>query len=108
MRKLRWVMQKTRFENRTMRQKVFLNFYTQPKESELTFYLNKLLLRGHLINNPSYEAFSEGSLMRFETLLVKMIANSSIDQRKVLIRKLRDYSNDFKEMFLKNHNYKID
>ena len=34
--------------------------------------------------------------MRFETLLVKMIANSSIDQRKVMIRKLRDYANDFK------------
>ena len=100
---------KTRFENRTMRQKIFVKFLqTQPQESELTFYLNKLLLRGHLLTNPSYEAFSEGSLMRFETLLVKMIANSSIDQRKVLIRKLRDYSNDFKNLFLKNHNYKID
>ena len=88
---------KTRFENRTMRQKIFIKFLqTEPKESELTAYLNKLLLRGHLLTNPSYEAFSEGSLMRFETLLVKMIANSSIDQRKVLIRKLRDYSNDFK------------
>ena len=88
---------KTRFENRTMRQKIFVKFLqTQPKESELTFYLNKLLLRGHLLTNPSYEAFSEGSLMRFETLLVKMIANSSIDQRKVMIRKLRDYANDFK------------
>lgn len=88
---------KTRFENRTMRQKIFIKFLqTEPKESELTAYLNKLLLRGHLLTNPSYEAFSEGSLMRFETLLVKMIANSSIDQRKVMIRKLRDYANDFK------------
>ena len=88
---------KTRFENRTMRQKIFIKFLqTEPKESDLTAYLNKLLLRGHLLTNPSYEAFSEGSLMRFETLLVKMIANSSIDQRKVMIRKLRDYANDFK------------
>ena len=53
----------TRFENRTMRQKIFIKFlYTEPKESELTAYLNKLLLRGHLLTNPSYEAFSEVSL----------------------------------------------
>ena len=87
----------TRFENRTMRQKIFIEFlYTQPKESELTSYLNKLLLRGHLLTNPSYEAFSEVSLERFETLLVNMISNSSTDQRKIMIRKLRSYANDFK------------
>ena len=87
----------TRFENRTMRQKIFIKFlYTQPKESELTSYLNKLLLRGHLLTNPSYEAFSEVSLERFETLLVNMISNSSTDQRKIMIRKLRSYANDFK------------
>ena len=87
----------TRFENRTMRQKIFIKFlYTQPKESELTSYLNKLLLRGHLLTNPSYEAFSEVSLKRFETLLVKMISNSTSNQRKIMIRKLRSYANDFK------------
>ena len=87
----------TRFENRTMRQKIFIEFlYTQPKESELTSYLNKLLIRGHLLTNPSYEAFSEVSLKRFETLLVKMISNSTSNQRKIMIRKLRSYANDFK------------
>ena len=87
----------TRFENRTMRQKIFIKFlYTQPKESELTSYLNKLLIRGHLLTNPSYEAFSEVSLKRFETLLVKMISNSTSNQRKIMIRKLRSYANDFK------------
>ena len=45
-----------RFNNRTKRQKVFLEFLkTQPSEMELTKYLNKLLLHGHEITNPAHK-----------------------------------------------------
>lgn len=92
----------TRLQNRTLRQKVLIKFLgTQPTESELTTYLNKLLLRGHVITNPSYEAFSENSLKRFRLLLVNMLAISSIKQRETIIRKLRDYAEDF-EFISKN------
>ena len=43
---------------------------TQPTEVELNTYLNKLLLQGHIIVNPSYQTFSKASLDRFSELLV--------------------------------------
>lgn len=86
-----------RLHNRTVRQKVFIRFLkTQPTELELTIYLEKLLLRGYLITNPSYKAFSEISLERFQKLLVNMLAISSEEQRNKIIKKLRDYAKDFK------------
>ena len=86
-----------RLHNRTLRQKVFIRFLkTQPTEEELTIYMEKLLLRGHLITNPSYKVFSEISLKRFNTLLVNMLAISSVEQRKKIINKLRNYAEDFK------------
>ena len=86
-----------RLHNRTLRQKAFIRFLkTQPTEEELTTYMEKLLLRGHLITNPSYKAFSENSLKRFNTLLVNMLAISSAEQRKKIINKLRNYAEDFK------------
>ena len=88
---------KTRFYNRTMRQKAFVKFLrTQPNKKELIFFLNKLLISGHLIVNPSYKEFSEISLYRFKTLLVNMLSISSIVQRDIIIKKLRDYADDFK------------
>ena len=49
---------KTRLHNRTLRQKAFVRYLrTQPNTSELEEYMNKLLLQGHLITNPSYKAF---------------------------------------------------
>ena len=54
---------RTRLHNRTLRQKVFIRYLrTYPNEAELTAYINKLLLRGYLITNPSYQTFSEDSL----------------------------------------------
>ena len=76
---------RVRLHNRTLRQKVFIKFLkTQPTEVELTNYLNKLLLEGHMITNPSYETFSEISVKKFHTLLVNMLAKSSIIQREQL------------------------
>ena len=86
-----------RLHNRTLRQKVFIKFLkTKPTEVELTNYLNKLLLEGHMITNPSYETFSEISVKKFHTLLVNMLAKSSITQRETIITKLRNYAEDFK------------
>ena len=59
-------------------------------------YLNKLLLNGHTITNPSYKNFSEISLQRFHALLVNILAISSTMQREKIIKKLRDYAADFK------------
>lgn len=88
---------RVRLHNRTLRQKVFIRFLkTQPTEVELTNYLNKLLLEGHMITNPSYETFSEISVKKFHTLLVNMLAKSSIIQRETIITKLRNYAEDFK------------
>lgn len=86
-----------RFENRTMRQKVFLTFLrTQPNEAELTKYLNKLLLHGHMIINPSYHVFSEAYLERFHSLLETMLAISSSVQREKIIVKIRNYADEFR------------
>ena len=86
-----------RLKNRTMRQKVFIEFLkTQPDEEELTAYLNKLLLRGYEITNPTYQDFLEASLERFEFLLGDMLAVSTELQKKKIVKKLRSYSEDFK------------
>ncbi len=86
-----------RLNNRTLRQKAFINFLmTQPTETELTTYLNNLLLRGHIITNPDYKNFSETWLELFKSLLVKMLAISSTAQRETIISKLRAYAEDFK------------
>ena len=88
---------RVRLHNRTLRQKVFIKFLqTEPTEVELTNFLNKLLLEGHMITNPSYETFSEISVKKFRILLVKMLAKSSIIQRQTIITKLRNYAEDFK------------
>jgi hypothetical protein len=85
-----------RLHNRTLRQKAFIRFLrTQPTEVDLTNYLNTLMLKGHIITNPSYQAFSEKSLKRFHSLLVNLLATSSIIQRKTIIYKLRNYAKDF-------------
>ncbi len=90
---------KIRLQNRTLRQKVFIEFLkTQPTEVELTTYLNKLLLRGHMITNPDYKAFSQNSVERFRLLVVNMLEISSITQRERIISKLRDYADDFKSI----------
>ena len=86
-----------RLHNRTLRQKVFTRFLrTQPTEVQLSNYLNTLLLKGYVITNPSYQAFSEDSLNRFQFLLVSLLATSNLTQRETIINKLRDYSKDFK------------
>jgi hypothetical protein len=87
---------RVRLHNRTLRQKVFIRFLkTQPTEVELTTYLNKLLLQGHMITNPSYQTFSKVSLDRFHELLVSLLAISSTVQRETIVKKLRKYANDF-------------
>ena len=90
---------RVRLHNRTLRQKIFVRFLrTQPTEVELTNYLNKLLLKGHTITNPSYQNFSKLSLERFHALLVNILAISSTIQREKIIKKLRGYAADFKEV----------
>ena len=87
---------RVRLHNRTLRQKVFIRFLnTQPTEAELIAFLEKLLIRGHLITNPDYKDFSEASLKRFEILLVNMLKNSSKEQLKTIIDNLRGYAKDF-------------
>ena len=90
---------KIRLFNRTQRQKVFIDFLKkQPSEKELTIYLNKLLLKGHIIINSNYKSFSEISIDRFSTLLVNMLMSSSKSQREKIISKLREYAADFDEV----------
>ena len=87
---------RVRLHNRTLRQKVFVRFMkSQPNEAELNAYLNKLLIRGHEIINPIYKDFSQASLSRFKTLLIKMLAISSEKQRNAMISKLRSYAKEF-------------
>ena len=93
-----------RLHNRTLRQKVFIRFLkNKPTEAELTSYLNKLLLRGYLITNPSYQDFSKASLNRFSTLMVNILETSTKKQRETVIRKLRDYADDFKTVSLEDN-----
>ena len=88
---------RVRLHNRTLRQKVFIRFLkTQPTETVLIAFTEKLLIRGHLIINPSYEDFSATSLKRFEILLVNMLSVSSEVQLKTIIDNLRAYASDFK------------
>ena len=87
---------RVRLHNRTLRQKVFVRFMkSQPNEAELNAYLNKLLISGHEIINPNYKDFSQASLSRFKTLLIKMLAISSEKQRNAMISKLRNYAREF-------------
>ena len=87
---------RVRLHNRTLRQKVFIRFLnTQPTETELIAFIEKLLIRGHLITNPSYKDFSAASLKRFEILLVNMLKNSSKEQLKTITDNLRGYAKDF-------------
>ena len=87
---------RVRLHNRTLRQKVFIRFLkTQPTETVLIAFTEKLLIRGHLITNPSYEDFSATSLKRFEILLVNMLSVSSEVQLKTIIDNLRAYASDF-------------
>lgn len=88
---------RVRLHNRTLRQKVFIRFLkTQPTETVLIAFTEKLLIRGHLITNPSYEDFSATSLKRFEILLVNMLSVSSEVQLKTIIDNLRAYASNFK------------
>jgi hypothetical protein len=88
---------RVRLHNRTLRQKVFIRFLkTQPSETELIAYTEKLLIRGHLIINPSYKDFSATSLKRFEILLANMLKASSEVQIQTITEKLRGYASDFK------------
>ncbi len=88
---------RTRLHNRTLRQKAFIKFLrTKPTEVQLSNYLNTLLLKGHMITNPSYQAFSEESVNRFHSLLVSLLATSNSTQRETIINKLRDYAKDFR------------
>ncbi len=90
---------KTRLHNRTLRQKAFVRYLrTKPNSYELIKYMNKLLLQGHLITNPSYKAFSIIWIERFRDLLVNILAISSTSQRDKIIRKLRDYADDFQSV----------
>ena len=87
---------RVRLHNRTLRQKVFIRFLkTQPTETALIAFTEKLLIRGHLITNPSYKDFSATSLKRFEILLVNMLSVSSEVQLKTIIDNLRAYASDF-------------
>ena len=87
---------RTRLHNRTLRQKAFVKYLrTHPNENELIEFMNKLLLQGHEITNPSYKAFSIVWLERFRDLIVEILAISSISQRDKIISKLRDYAEDF-------------
>ena len=87
---------KVRLQNRTLRQRAFIEFMrTQPTLTELNKYLNKLLLSGHQITNPSYESFSQISLKLFSELLVNVLIISSKTQREKIKSKLRDYAKDF-------------
>ena len=88
---------KIRLLNLTERQKVFVSFLdTKPSEVELTTYLNKLLLNGHEITNPTYRIFQETSRKRFQQLILDILTKTSITQRNIMIEKLRKYANDFK------------
>ena len=88
-----------RLQNRSLRQKVFVNFLkTKPSQAQLTIYLNRLLLNGHEIINPEYKAFTELFLDRFRELLTSMLANSSKSQQETIILKLKDYARDFKKL----------
>ena len=92
---------RVRLHNRTLRQKVFIRFLkTQPTETVLIAFTEKLLIRGHLIINPSYEDFSATSLKRFEILLVNMLSVSSEVQLKTIIDNLRAYASDFKAVYM--------
>ena len=85
-----------RLHNRTKRQEAFVEFLrTKPTEEELTFFLNKLLLQGYEITNPTYKYFSEASLERFQKLLVNILTISSTVQREKIISKIRGYAKDF-------------
>ncbi len=85
-----------RLRNWTRRQKAFLVFLkTQPVEAELTTYLNRLLLRSHEVTDPNHQAFSKASIDRFRTLLVRMLAISTQEQREAIVRTLRTYAEDF-------------
>ena len=90
---------KIRLNNRTLRQKAFINFLrTQPSETEITNYLNILLINGHLIVNPSHKEFSKISLELFNELLVNMLSISLTSQREKIIIKLRGYAEDFRSI----------
>ena len=90
---------RVRLRNRTLLQRAFVAFLkTQPVETALTAYLDKLLLRGHEITGPDYEVFSRVSFDRFRKLLVSVLAISLPAQRETIINTLRDYAEDFKSV----------
>ena len=92
---------KIRLNNRAKRQKVFIDFLrNRPAESELTDYINKLLMRGHTITDPANKDFAEASIKKFKNLMANILASSTINQRETIIKKLREYSEDIKNISL--------
>lgn len=87
---------KIRLKNRTKQQKLFMKFVkTKPNESMLTAYMNKLLLLDNTVTDLDYVSFSKHSLDQFETLLVKIMAISTIAQQNSIVVKLEKYAKDF-------------
>ena len=88
---------RVRLNNRTMRQKAFLEFLrTKPNQKSLMIYTNKLLLSGHEITNQGYRAFQDNSLVLFGKLMSDVLAVSSKMQQEKVVTKIRKYANDFK------------
>lgn len=88
---------KIRLQNRTLRQKLFVDFLkSDPTEQDLKVFLDKLLLLDSSIIDPAQQTFSNISLNRFQKLMVKMLSISSPSQREAIVRKLLSYAEDFK------------
>ena len=81
------------FSAREKRHRAFLAFLArQPDEARISTFVYKIVMRGHEIVDPSYEAVSERRWQRFQGLLADIMTSLTPEQRAAVSGTLREYA----------------
>jgi hypothetical protein len=78
---------------REKRERAFVAFLaSQPDEARISAFMYKIVMRGHEIVDPSYEAISEKRWRRFQGLLAAIMTSLTPEQRAEVSTTLRGYA----------------
>jgi len=78
---------------REKRQRVFLAFLAgQPDKARISAFVYKIVLRGHEVVDPGYEAVSERRWQHFQVLLADIMSSLTPEQRAAVSGTLREYA----------------
>jgi len=84
---------------RANRQRAFLAFLARrPGEAQIDAFVYRIVMRGHEIVDPDYEAVSEGRWNRFQALLADIMTSLTPEQRTTVSATLREYAAEMLEL----------